>query len=165
MDKSAFFFLLNCIVRKKMLYLFVSYSQMTVNDCKIIDLPKIPDKRGNLSFLQNFDNVPFEIRRSFWLYDVPGGESRGGHAYRQNEEFIIALSGSFDVIIDDGAEKRTFQLNRSYKGLYVPKGLWREINNFSTNSLALELASTHYDENDYIRGYDEYLNLKRNGQI
>ena len=113
----------------------------TINDVKIIDLPKILDERGNLSFAEQFKHVPFEIKRTYWLYDVPGGECRGGHAYRENQEFIIALSGSFDVVIDDGLEKKTFQLNRSYFGLYVPKGMWRTMTNFSTNSLALVLSS------------------------
>jgi len=138
---------------------------MTVNDCRIVELPKFPDARGNLSFAENKKQIPFEIKRTYWLYDVPGGESRGGHAYRENEEFIIALSGSFDVVIDDGKEKKTFSLNRSYYGLYIPKGLWREINNFSTNSLALEFGSTHYDRTDYIENYHEYQNLKNDGKI
>ena len=107
---------------------------------RIIELPKFLDARGNLSFAQNNTHIPFEIKRTYWLYDVPGGESRGGHAYRETEEFVIALSGSFDVIVDDGKEKKTFHLNRSYYGLYIPKGMWREIDNFSTNSLALEFA-------------------------
>lgn len=124
---------------------------------KIIDLPKIVDRRGNLSFLEGENHIPFEIKRSFWIYDVPGGEIRGGHAYRENEEFIIALSGSFDVVLDNGKEKQTFSLNRSYYGLYVPKGIWRQMENFSTNSLALVLASTTYVENDYIYDYNEFL--------
>lgn len=124
--------------------------------CRIIDLPKFLDKRGNLSFIEEFKQIPFKIERTYWIYDVPGGEHRGGHAYRENEEFIIALSGSFDVIIDDGREKKTYSLNRSYYGLYVPKGLWREMNNFSTNSLALVLASTPYKETDYIRDYNVF---------
>lgn len=123
---------------------------------RIIQLPKITDPRGNLSVIEEFKDIPFKIERSYWIYDVPGGEARGGHAYYENEEFIVALSGSFDVILDDGKEKKTFSLNRSYYGLYVPKGVWREMNNFSTNSLALILASTKYDANDYIRDYDEF---------
>ncbi len=123
---------------------------------KIIELTKISDPRGNLSVIEEFKDIPFKIERSYWIYDVPGGEARGGHAYFENEEFIVALSGSFDVILDDGKEKETFSLNRSYYGLYVPKGIWREMNNFSTNSLALILASTKYDANDYIRDYDEF---------
>ena len=112
---------------------------------QIIQLPKILDKRGNLSVIEEWKNIPFKIARTYWIYDVPGGEARGGHAYRENQEFIVALSGSFDVILDDGKERRTYPLNRSYYGLYVPKGIWREMNNFSTNSLALILASTPYD--------------------
>jgi oxalate decarboxylase/phosphoglucose isomerase-like protein (cupin superfamily) len=129
---------------------------------KIINLPKIPDKRGNLSFFENGSRIPFEIKRTYWVYDVPGGEARGGHAYRENEEFIVALSGSFDVMLDDGREKIAYSLNRSYYGLYVPKMYWREMNNFSTNSLALIVSCTGYDENDYIRDYGEFLQLRKN---
>ena len=107
---------------------------MTVDDVKIIDLPKFLDARGNLSFVEQNNHIPFEIKRTYWIYDVPGGENRGGHAFKETEEFIIALSGGFDVMVDDGDEKKTFTLNRSYYGLYIPKGIWREINNFSTNS-------------------------------
>lgn len=130
-----------------------------MNNCKIITLPKILDQRGNLSFVEEYNHIPFKIERTYWIYDVPGGECRGGHAYKENQEFIIALSGSFDVIIDDGEEKKTFSLNRSYYGLYVPEGLWREMNNFSTNSLALVLASTLYDGNDYIYDYEEFKQM------
>lgn len=133
---------------------------MTTSDCKIIELPKFLDARGNLSFAEQLNHIPFEIKRTYWIYDVPGGEERGGHAFRQNQEFIVALSGAFDVVVDDGQNKKTFSLNRSYYGLYVPAGLWREINNFSTNSLALEFGSEHYSEEDYIREYDEYLQFK-----
>ena len=133
---------------------------MTISDCKIIELPKFLDARGNLSFAEQNNHIPFEIKRTYWIYDVPGGEERGGHAFRLNQEFIVALSGAFDVVVDDGQNKKTFSLNRSYYGLYVPAGLWREINNFSTNSLALEFGSEHYDEADYIREYDEYLQFK-----
>ena len=132
---------------------------------RIIELPKFLDARGNLSFAQNNTHIPFEVKRTYWLYDVPGGESRGGHAYRETEEFVIALSGSFDVIVDDGKEKTTFHLNRSYYGLYIPKGMWREMDNFSTNSLALEFASTKYNPEDYIRDYNEFLKLKEDGKI
>ena len=131
----------------------------------IIQLPKFLDARGNLSFVEQENHIPFTIKRTYWLYDVPGGECRGGHAYKENEEFIVALSGSFDVILDDGKEKKTFTLNRSYYGLYVPKGLWREMENFSTNSLAVILSSTNYDACDYVRDYDEFLMLKRNSKI
>lgn len=128
------------------------------NGPRIIELPKFLDKRGNLSFIEEFKQIPFKIERTYWIYDVPGGEHRGGHAYRENEEFIVALSGSFDVVLDDGINKTTYSLNRSYYGLYVPKGIWREMNNFSTNSLALILASTPYSQDDYIRDYQEFKN-------
>ena len=134
---------------------------MKMDAVRIIQLPKVLDKRGNLSIIEELKNIPFTIERTYWIYDVPGGESRRGHAYRENEEFIVALSGSFDVILDDGNERKTFSLNRSYYGLYVPKGLWREINNFSTNSLALILSSTVYEEKDYIRDYNDFLKMKR----
>ena len=129
---------------------------MNNNIVKLIQLPKFLDARGNLSFIEQENHIPFKIERTYWIYDVPGGEKRGGHAYKENEELIVALSGSFDVIIDDGKEMKTFSLNRSYYGLYVPKGTWREMQNFSTNSLALILSSTKYDVNDYIRDYDEF---------
>ena len=122
----------------------------------IIDLPKILDARGNLSFVEENKHIPFKIERTYWIYDVPGGEKRGGHAYKKNQEFIIALSGSFDVVLDEGKQQHVFSLNRSYYGLYVPKGLWREMNNFSTNSLALVLASTPYDPEDYIYDYKTF---------
>lgn len=138
---------------------------MSIDDIKIVELPKILDARGNLSFAEQNNHVPFEIKRTYWIYDVPGGEARGGHAFRENKEFIIALSGAFDVVVDDGVKKKTFTLNRSYYGLYVPAGLWREMTNFSTNSLALEFGSEHYDADDYIRDYDEFLKLKTNGEI
>ena len=134
---------------------------MTVNDVQLIDLPKFLDVRGNLSFVENTKQIPFEIKRTYWLYDVPGGEARGGHAYKENEEFIIALSGSFNVVIDDGENKRTFSLNRSYYGLYVPKGLWRVMDNFSSNAFALEFGSVPYSVSDYIYDYNEYVNYKR----
>ena len=124
---------------------------------RIIQLPKIADPRGNLSVIEELKDIPFKIERTYWIYDVPGGEKRGGHAYKENQEFIVALSGSFDVVLDDGKEKKTFSLNRSYNGLYVPKGYWREMDNFSTNSLALVLSSTKYDAEDYIRDYAEFL--------
>jgi oxalate decarboxylase/phosphoglucose isomerase-like protein (cupin superfamily) len=125
---------------------------------KLINLPKILDKRGNLSFLEGKKHIPFEIRRAYWIYDVPGGETRGGHAFREQDEFIIALAGSFEVIIDNGnGRKRKFSLNRSYFGLFIPQGSWRQMQNFSTNSLALVLASTKYDEKDYIRNYTEFI--------
>ncbi len=127
---------------------------------RVIELPKILDRRGNLSIVEENKEIPFKIKRTYWIYDVPGGEIRGGHAYNENQEFIIALSGSFDIIIDDGKARRKFSLNRSYYGLYVPQQLWRQIENFSTNSLALVLSSTIYDENDYIREYEKFLLMK-----
>ena len=126
----------------------------------IIQLPKFLDERGNLSVIEEMKDLPFKVKRAYWIYDVPGGEARGGHAYRENQEFIVALSGSFDVILDNGMEKQTFHLNRSYYGLFVPEGVWREMDNFSTNSLALVLSSTKYDVKDYIRDYDEFIKLK-----
>lgn len=128
---------------------------------KIIELPRFTDPRGNLSFLENENQIPFKVARSYWIYDVPGGETRGGHAFKKNDEFIIALSGAFDVILDNGKEKQKFQLNRSYYGLYVPKGWWREMENFSTNSVAFILSSIPYDENDYIRDYSDFKSLAR----
>ena len=136
-----------------------------MNEPLIIELPKFLDARGNLSFVEQENHIPFAIKRTYWLYDVPGGECRGGHAYKENQEFIVALSGSFDVILDDGKEKKRFTLNRSYYGLYVPKGLWREMDNFSTNSLAMILSSTYYDADDYVRDYDEFIKLKHDGKI
>ena len=137
---------------------------MDISDIKVVELPRFLDERGNLSVIEEEKDVPFKIQRSYWIYDVPGGEHRGGHAYKQNCEFIVALSGSFDVILDDGKGKKTFSLNRSYYGLYVPKGLWREMDNFSTNSLALVLSSTKYDKNDYIRDYEEFKRYRNEGE-
>ncbi len=127
---------------------------------RVIELPKFLDKRGNLSFIEEFKQIPFKIERTYWIYDVPGGEERGGHAYKENEEFIVALSGSFDVVLDNGAEKLKFPLNRSYYGLYIPKGWWRMMDNFSTNSLAMILASIPYSQFDYIRDYKKFLSWK-----
>ena len=129
---------------------------MNVVDCKIIELPKIVDPRGNLSIIEQLKQVPFEIKRVYWIYDVPGGMERGEHAYKENQEFIVALSGSFDVVLDDSINKLVYPLNRSYKGLYVAKGIWRKMTNFSTNSLALVLSSTDYDVNDYIMDYQDF---------
>ena len=128
-------------------------------DCmaKFVNLPNIFDKRGNLSFIEGRNHLPFEIRRTYWIYDVPGGEVRGGHAYRENEEFVVALSGSFDVVLHNGVQQRRFSLNRSYYGLYIPKMTWRTLENFSTNALALVLSSTVYDPEDYIRTFDEFI--------
>ena len=138
---------------------------MTVDDVRIIKLPKFLDVRGNLSFAEQNNHIPFEIRRTYWIYDVPGGEDRGGHAFRENQEVVIALSGAFDVVVDDGERRKTFSLNRSYYGLYIPKGLWRTMENFSTNSFALEFGSVAYSPDDYIREYDEFLRLKKDGEI
>lgn len=124
---------------------------------KTINLPKILDERGNLSFIEGQNHAPFEIKRVYWIYDVPGGEFRGGHAFKETEELIVALSGSFDVVLHDGKSEHRYQLNRSYNGIYIPKMIWRKLDNFSTNSLALILASTEYNEKDYIRDYDEFI--------
>ena len=132
--------------------------------CRLIQISKIEDARGNLSFIEEEQNVPFKIERVYWIYDVPGGEVRGGHAFKEQQELIVALSGSFDVVVDCGSNKQIYSLNRSYYGLFVPEGLWRHIENFSTNSLAMVLSSTYYDENDYIREYNEYLNYKRENE-
>ena len=138
---------------------------MTIEDVHLIELPRFLDARGNLSFAEQLKHIPFEIKRTYWIYDVPGGEARGGHAFRCNQEFIVALSGSFDVIVDDGNQKKKFTLNRSYYGLYVPAGLWREMENFSTNSFALEFGSIAYDQSDYIYEYVEFKKLKNDGEI
>jgi dTDP-4-dehydrorhamnose 3,5-epimerase-like enzyme len=131
-----------------------------MNKLKIIQLPKFEDPRGNLSFIEEWKHIPFKIERTYWIYDVPGGETRGGHAFKEQQELIVALSGSFDVVIDDGVEKQIFSLNRSYYGLFVPAGIWRQMQNFSTNSLALVISSTKYNEYDYIRNYDAFLKFK-----
>jgi len=130
---------------------------VSIDQCRIIELPKIADPRGNLSVIEGGRHIPFEIRRVFYLYDVPGGESRAGHALKNTEQFIIAASGSFDVILDDGKERRTFALNRSWKGIYVPSMIWRELTNFSSAGVCLVLASAYYDENEYYRDYQEFL--------
>lgn len=127
------------------------------SDCKIISFPKIHDDRGNLSFIEAGKPVPFLIHRTYWIYDVPGGEVRGGHAFKEQEELIIALSGSFCVLVDDGQRKETFLLNRSYYGLYLPPGLWRQMQDFSTNSVALVLSSTIFNADDYIYNYDDFI--------
>lgn len=127
---------------------------------QIINLPKILDKRGNLSFFEYQSQLPFVIARTYWIYDVPGGEVRGSHAFKEQQEFIIALSGSFDVILNDGEKEQVFSLNRSYYGIYIPKMFWRRLENFSTNSLALIVSDRFYDENDYIRNFEQFKNLK-----
>ncbi len=135
-----------------------------IENCEIRELPKIADVRGNLSIIEQFKQIPFDIKRVHWIYDVPGGMDRGGHAFRETEEFIVALSGSFDVEVDDGKNKRVFPLSRSYYGLYIPKGIWRTMTNFSTNSLALVLSSTDYDEADYILDYQDFISLGKEHQ-
>jgi hypothetical protein len=127
---------------------------------EIIQLPKLLDDRGNLSFIEEERHIPFKIQRTYWIYYVPGGERRGGHAYSDLQEFIVALSGSFDVVLHDGQKEMRFHLNRSYYGLYIPKMMWRELENFSTNSLALILADKKYDAGAYIRDFDEFVNKK-----
>ncbi|WP_129715952.1 FdtA/QdtA family cupin domain-containing protein [Pedobacter sp. SYP-B3415] len=131
-----------------------------MNNVKLLELPKILDERGNLSFFQGPEQIPFAIKRTYWIYDVPGGQQRGGHAYRELHEVIIALSGSFDVVLHDGVKEQRFTLNRSYYGLYVPNMIWRTIDNFSTNSLALIVSDQAYNSEDYVRDFDEYKNLK-----
>jgi hypothetical protein len=133
---------------------------MLIQDCRIIELPKITERRGNLTFIEGGRHVPFEIRRVYYLYDVPGGAERGGHAHKALHQLIIAMSGSFDVILDDGQEKKRFHLNRSYYGLYVCPMIWRELDNFSSGSVCVVLASNLYDESDYFRDYNPFLRAK-----
>lgn len=131
-----------------------------LNNVKLIELPKIIDPRGNLSFFENNNQIPFEIKRTYWIYDVPGGEVRGSHAFKESSEIIVALSGSFDVVLNDGVKEVKYSLNRSYYGLYVPNMLWRRLDNFSTNSLALIVSSLGYNENDYIRNFEDFKRFK-----
>lgn len=136
-----------------------SYIRLNMmNNPEIIQLPQIKDRRGNLSFFENNQYIPFTIQRTYWIYDVPGGEKSGGHAFKSTQEFIVALSGSFDVVLNNGKSESRFTLNRSYYGLYVPSMYWRSLHNFSTNSLALITADKSYDEDDYIRDYDTFAN-------
>ena len=130
---------------------------MSIHDCHLVDLPKISDPRGNLTFIEGGVHVPFDIQRVYYLYDVPGGAERGGHAHKALQQLIVAMSGSFDVVLDDGREKRRFHLNRSYVGLYVCPMIWRELDNFSSGSVCMVLASNRYDEDDYYRDYAGYL--------
>jgi len=132
-----------------------------INECKIVDLPKISDPRGNLTFVEGGNQIPFDIQRVYYLYDVPGGAERGGHAHKGLQQHIIAMSGSFDVVLDDGINKKRVHLNRSYNGLYVCPMIWRELDNFSSGSVCMVLASNHYNEFDYYRNYDEYLSDRR----
>lgn len=126
----------------------------------LLDLPRIEDPRGNLCFFENFNQVPFNIKRTYWIYDVPGGEERGGHAFKKSHELIVALSGSFDVILNDGKSEFKYNLNRSYKGLYVPNLIWRNLENFSTNSLALIVSNIKYNIEDYIESFEDFMNIK-----
>ena len=134
---------------------------MSVEKCEIINLPKISDPRGNLSFIEGGQHIPFDIKRVYYLYDVPGGSDRGSHAHKNLHQFVVAMSGSFDVVLDDGKDKKRFHLNRSYYGLYVCPMMWRELDNFSSGSVCMVLASAHYDEADYIRDYTEFTALAR----
>ncbi|MGD0405363.1 MAG: FdtA/QdtA family cupin domain-containing protein [Candidatus Bathyarchaeia archaeon] len=134
-----------------------------LDKCKIVNFPKITDLRGNLSFIEENRQIPFEIKRVYYLYDVPSGATRGGHAHKSLEQIVIALSGSFDVVLDDGSERRKVFLNRPHYGLYIPPGVWRELENFSSNSVALSLVSQLYDETDYIRDYETFKRLIKNG--
>ena len=131
---------------------------MTINACKLITLPKISDPRGNLTFIEGSQHIPFDIKRVYYLYDLPGGSERGGHAHKELHQLIVAISGSFDIHIDDGFQKKTIQLNRSYLGLYLCPMIWREIDNFTSGAVCLVLASNHYDELDYYRDYNNFLN-------
>ena len=134
----------------------------SISECKVILLPKIADPRGNLTFIEGDRHIPFAIRRVYYLYDVPGGAERGGHAHKELHQLIIAMSGSFDVVLDDGAERKRFHLNRSYAGLYVCPMIWRGLDNFSSGSVCMVLASNRYDEDDYYRDYAEYVNVRSN---
>ena len=138
---------------------------MDLKDCKTIQLPIIPDERGNLSFIEECNHIPFRIKRTYWLYDVPGGERRAGYALKATDDFVVAMSGSFDVFLSDGFQEKTVHLNRSYEGLYIPRGIWHEFRNFSTNSLAMVLSSEHYDAAQYVRGIDKVKALQDNGEI
>lgn len=130
--------------------------------CRLIDLPKIPDHRGNLTFIEGQNHIPFDIARVYYLYDVPGGETRGGHAHKGLQQLIIAISGSFEVILDDGSKRQQYTLNRAYCGLYVSSMIWRELVNFSSGAVCMVLASLPYDENDYYRDYDKFIEAVRN---
>lgn len=130
---------------------------MSIEQCRIIDLPRIQDPRGNLTFIESDNHIPFDIKRVYYTYDVPGGSERGSHAHKQLQQLIVAMSGSFDVVLDDGKQQKRFHLNRSYYGLYVPSMMWRTIDNFSSGSVCMVLASELYDEHDYFRNYDEFL--------
>lgn len=132
---------------------------MSIKDCKVVELPKISDPRGNLSFIEGEQHIPFEIKRVYYLYDVPGGSDRGSHAHKNLHQFIVAMSGSFDVVLDDGRQKHRFHLNRSYYGLYVCPMMWRNLGNFSSGAVCMVLASEHYDVDDYIRDYSQFIRM------
>lgn len=136
----------------------------SVYDATLVQFPKVLDPRGNLTFIEQEEHIPFKIARVYWIYDVPGGEQRGGHAFRKQIEVIIALSGSFDVLLDDGTAQKIVHLNRAYQGLYVPRMIWRRMQNFSTNAVAYVLASCPYSESDYVRDYNEYIFLANASQ-
>lgn len=140
-------------------------SSSNLSKCKIIYLPKVSDTRGNLTFIEENKHIPFEIKRVYYIYDVPGGESRGGHAHRRLQQFMIAASGSFDVILDDGFKRKKFHLNRAYYGLYIPPMIWRELNNFSSGAVCLVLASDLYDADDYIRDYETFKRMVNSAQF
>ena len=136
-----------------------------LSQCKIIDLPKISDPRGNLTFVEGGNHIPFDIQRVYYLYDVPGGAERGGHAHKELQQLIIAMSGSFDVVVGDGRDRKRFHLNRSYNGLYVCSMVWRELDNFSSGSVCMVLASNKYDEDDYYRDYEEFVDARWGAQV
>lgn len=144
---------------QKLAFRTTSRKITSVFDAALIRFPQIQDARGNLTFIEGLNHIPFNIKRAYWIYDVPGGESRGSHAFRKNEECIVSLSGSFEVLLDDGYAQKIITLNRAYFGLYIPKMIWRSMQNFSTNSVALVLASQNYSSLDYIRNYSEYIKL------
>lgn len=136
---------------------------MGVSNCRLIELPRVQDSRGNLTFIESDRHIPFSIERAYYLYDVPGGAVRGGHAHKALHQLMVAMAGSFDVTLDDGSEKRRFHLNRSYMGLYIPPLIWRELDNFSSGSVCMVLASERYDEADYLRDYDDFLRFRKLG--
>lgn len=144
---------------------FMLCALFMINHCKLIELPKFNDARGNLSFIEGGQHIPFDIKRVYYLYDVPGGSDRGSHAHKNLHQFIVAMAGSFDVVLDDGKEKKRFHLNRSYSGLYVCPMMWRDLDNFSSGSVCVVLASAHYDADDYIRNYEEFLTLTTRNKI
>ena len=144
---------------------FMLCALFMINHCKLIELPKFNDARGNLSFIEGGQHIPFDIKRVYYLYDVPGGSDRGSHAHKNLHQFIVAMSGSFDVVLDDGKEKKRFHLNRSYSGLYVCPMMWRDLDNFSSGSVCMVLASAHYDEDDYIRNREEFLTLTKANRV